>query len=204
MVSLLLATNNPDKIREIQAILDGLHIELRLLAPADIGLHIDVIEDGKTYAENAAKKATAFSRAAMMPALADDSGLEVAALNGAPGINSHRYAPNFNATDADRRKYLLQNLEGKTRPWLARFYCVVAIAAPHLKKIEYGVGEVRGLIIPDERGTGGFMIPSSLFPNKLKPWRSSIWKKKTQFHTVRVPFAPQSRSSRLFNYPNLC
>jgi XTP/dITP diphosphohydrolase len=169
MVSLLLATNNPDKIREIQAILDGLHIELRLLAPADIGLHIDVIEDGKTYAENAAKKATAFSRAAMMPALADDSGLEVAALNGAPGINSHRYAPNFNATDADRRKYLLQNLEGKTRPWLARFYCVVAIAAPHLKKIEYGVGEVRGLIIPDERGTGGFGYdPIFFIPEQAK------------------------------------
>jgi XTP/dITP diphosphohydrolase len=115
-----------------------------------------VVEDGKTYAENAAKKAVAFSRAAMMPALADDSGLEVATLNGAPGIHSHRYAPYPNASDADRRKFLLQNLAGKPRPWLARFYCVIAIAAPHFKKVEYGVGEVRGLIIPEERGTGGF------------------------------------------------
>ncbi|MDO9128586.1 MAG: non-canonical purine NTP pyrophosphatase, partial [Anaerolineales bacterium] len=88
MPRLLLATNNPGKVREIQALLNDLEVELFL--PADIGLELHVVEDGQTYAENAARKALAFARASGMTALGDDSGLEVDALGGKPGLYSQR------------------------------------------------------------------------------------------------------------------
>ena len=90
MNKLLLATNNQGKLRELRAILDELPIEL--VTPADISLDLDVPEDGSTYAENATKKAVAFQRASGLACLADDSGLEVDALDGAPGLYSARYS----------------------------------------------------------------------------------------------------------------
>ncbi len=153
MTKLLIATQNRGKLREIQAILSDLQITL--LTPADLGLQLDVVEDGKTYAENAAKKALAYAQAGGLPALGDDSGLEVEALNGAPGIFSARYSPKPGATDADRRAYLLQNLSGKPRPWKARFYATVAIATPQ-GRVHLANGECPGEIIPEERGTNGF------------------------------------------------
>jgi XTP/dITP diphosphohydrolase len=150
---LLIATNNKGKVREIQAILQDLDLELVL--PADLSLELEVEEDGQTYAENATKKALAFSEASGLTALADDSGLEVDALDGAPGLHSARYAPLPNATDADRRAILLLNLSRKPRPWAARFRATVAIASPGR-----GVWTVEGIcpgeIIPEERGMGGF------------------------------------------------
>jgi XTP/dITP diphosphohydrolase len=94
---LLIATNNKGKVREIQAILGGpdIGLDIELVTPADIGLELDVEEDGQTYAENAIKKALAFSEASGLTALADDSGLEVDALDGAPGLYSARYGPPF-------------------------------------------------------------------------------------------------------------
>lgn len=160
-MKLLLATNNPGKLRELRAILADLHLEL--LAPADLGLDLDVPEDGATYAENAVKKALAFHRASGLLCLADDSGLEVDALDGAPGLHSKRYAPNLHATDADRRAVLLQNLAGKPRPWTARFRATVAVAGPALREVEGSSGRVEwvegiceGQVIPEERGAGGF------------------------------------------------
>jgi XTP/dITP diphosphohydrolase len=105
---LLIATNNKGKLEEIQAILKDLEVEL--LSPINLGLELDVEEDGQTYAENATKKALAFSQASGLAALADDSGLEVDALDGAPGLHSARYSTLPNATDADRRATLLLNL----------------------------------------------------------------------------------------------
>jgi XTP/dITP diphosphohydrolase len=153
MALLLLATTNPGKLLEMQALLAGLPLELAL--PSRFGIDLDVVEDGETYAENAAKKALAFSRAANLPALADDSGLEVDALNGEPGLRSHRYAPIPNASDADRRTYLLSCLKEKPRPWQAHFHCTVAIATP-AGELFYAGGDCPGEIIPEERGSNGF------------------------------------------------
>jgi XTP/dITP diphosphohydrolase len=150
---LLIATNNQGKVREIRAILQDLDIEL--VTPADLGLELDVEEDGQTYAENANKKALAFSSASGLTALADDSGLEVDALEGAPGLHSARYAPLPNATDADRRAILLLNLSRNPRPWVARFRATVAIASPG-RGVRTVEGVCPGEIIPEERGEGGF------------------------------------------------
>ncbi|NOY98819.1 MAG: RdgB/HAM1 family non-canonical purine NTP pyrophosphatase [Chloroflexi bacterium] len=153
MLTLLIATGNRGKFLEIRALLADMEIDL--LAPADLDLDLHVVEDGQTYAENAAKKANAFARASGLIALADDSGLEVDALNGAPGLHSARYAPQPDATDADRRAYLLQNLSGKPRPWKARFRATIAISVPG-GGIHFAEGICDGEIIPDERGSGGF------------------------------------------------
>jgi len=164
---LLIATNNKGKLTEIRAILRDLEVEL--LSPANLGLELDVEEDGQTYAENAAKKALAFSQASGLLSLADDSGLEVDALGGAPGLYSARYSPppsppvfledggrvRGGATDKDRRAYLLKNLNGIPRPWRARFRATVAVAGPG-RSVQLAEGICLGEIIPDERGTGGF------------------------------------------------
>jgi XTP/dITP diphosphohydrolase len=153
MPKLLLATNNRGKVREMQALLGGTGVEL--LLPEEIGLELHITEEGQTYAENAARKALAFARASGRIALGDDSGLEVDALDGKPGLHSHRFAPWPNASDADRRAYLLQQLQGKPRPWTARFRATVAVATPG-GEVRYAVGECEGEIIPEERGTNGF------------------------------------------------
>jgi XTP/dITP diphosphohydrolase len=164
---LLIATNNKGKLREIQAVLQDL--ELELVSPADLGLDLDVEEDGQTYAENATKKALAFCQASGLTSLADDSGLEVDALGGEPGLHSKRYGPppsppiffenggrvRGGLTDADRRAYLLKNLNGKPRPWTARFRATVAIAGPG-RSVKLAEGTCPGQIVPEERGTGGF------------------------------------------------
>lgn len=150
MPSLLLATNNKDKIIELQDLLKDLN--LQLLTPADINLDLDVIEDGLTYAENAAKKALAFAQASGLISLADDSGLEVDALNGEPGLYSARYGSiDGNKLSAvERRKYLLGKLQHHPRPWSARFKATIAIAAPaHVtlpKKHRDDVSETKGLL----------------------------------------------------------
>ena len=153
MLKILLATANRGKLHEIQALLAGL--PLRLLIPADLGLSLQVAETGDSYAVNAALKATAFARLAGMLALADDSGLEVDALGGLPGVRSARFSPLPGATDADRRSYLLEQLAGKPRPWAAHFHCTVALAEAD-GEITYFEGDCPGEIIPAERGTNGF------------------------------------------------
>ncbi|HEY5571391.1 MAG TPA: RdgB/HAM1 family non-canonical purine NTP pyrophosphatase [Anaerolineales bacterium] len=161
--SLLLASTNPGKLREMRALLKDLKV--RLLSPKDLSLDIEVEETGATYAENAARKARAFSLRSGLVSLADDSGLEVDALGGAPGLYSARYAPHPGATDADRRAYLLQQLQDQPRPWSARFRCTVAIALPS-GEVHFTEGVCPGEIIPEERGRGGFgydpvfLIPS--------------------------------------------
>jgi len=153
MPTLLLATNNPGKLEEMRSLLAGLPVEL--VTPAQVGLNFEVLEDGQTYAENAARKALAFNRASRLATLADDSGLEVDALGGQPGLRSHRFAPWPDATDADRRAYLLQQLQGRPRPWTAHFHCTIAIVTRDGTVI-YADGECPGEIIPDERGSNGF------------------------------------------------
>lgn len=164
MASLLIATNNKDKIEELQDLLKDLEIEL--VTPADINLELDVIEDGLTYAENAAKKALAFAQASGLVSLADDSGLEVDALDGAPGLHSARYGSTDGSklTYAERRKLLIHNLQNHPRPWTARFKATIAIARPNYE-LQITEGSCKGEIIPEERGTGGFGYdPIFLFP----------------------------------------
>ncbi|MFZ5881889.1 MAG: RdgB/HAM1 family non-canonical purine NTP pyrophosphatase [Chloroflexota bacterium] len=150
---LLIATNNQGKVIELQEILADLPVEL--VTPAQIGLVLDVVEDGSTYAENASKKALAFAQASGLCSLADDSGLEVDALGGAPGLYSARYSPKPGAKDADRRAYLLENLQGRPRPWTAHFHATIAIATPQ-GGLYFAEGDCPGEIIPEERGMGGF------------------------------------------------
>jgi len=88
-------------------------IGIELITPADINLDLEIEEDGATYVENAVKKASAFAKASRLISLADDSGLEVDALDGAPGLYSKRYSPKPNASDADRRIYMIGKSQGK-------------------------------------------------------------------------------------------
>ena len=155
MKQLLIATNNNGKIQELQDLLQDTRVEL--VTPAQVNLDLDVIEDGQTYAENATKKAVAFAQASGLISLADDSGLEVDALDGAPGLYSARYGSpdGGKLSDAERRAFLIQNLQVKPRPWTARFHATIAVAVPN-GEAHLAEGFCEGEIIPDERGTGGF------------------------------------------------
>ncbi|HWO93781.1 MAG TPA: RdgB/HAM1 family non-canonical purine NTP pyrophosphatase [Dehalococcoidia bacterium] len=154
--TLLLATNNAGKQREFRELLADCGWEL--VVPAALRITLDAEENGRTYAENATIKAVAAAKAAKIPALADDSGLEVDALHGAPGLFSERYA-GPGATDADRRAKLLRELERVPEPSrTARFRCAIAIAVPEGSAVHVSVheGEVQGVILMHERGEGGF------------------------------------------------
>jgi len=151
---ILLATNNSGKIDELQKIL-GFLSGIELISPAELGLDLKVEESGSTYLENAQIKAEAFSKASGMISLADDSGLEVDALNGAPGLYSARFSPKKGANDKDRRDHLLEKLSDHDRPWKAHFTAAVVVAIPEKLPI-IGTGECYGEIVPDEIGGGGF------------------------------------------------
>lgn len=164
MNRLLIATNNQGKVLELQELLAGSGIEF--VTPAQINLQLDVVEDGSTYQENAGKKAIAFAQASGLISLADDSGLEVDALGGAPGLYSARYSPKPGANDKDRRDFLLDNLKDKPRPWTAHFHATIAVAKPN-GEIEFAEGNCYGEIIPEERGTGGFGYDPIFFMTDL-------------------------------------
>jgi XTP/dITP diphosphohydrolase len=149
----LIASSNKGKLAEIMNLLQDVPFEAVL--PADIGLILEVEEDGLTYAENALKKALAYCAASGLVTLADDSGLEVAALDGKPGLHSARFSGKPGATDADRRAYLLEQLKGHPRPWPAAFRSTVVIALPDGQAYTLD-GECQGQIIPQERGSNGF------------------------------------------------
>ena len=153
MTILLLASSNPGKLHEMQALLKGFPVELR--TPSQIGLILQVDEPEPTYAQNAARKAQAYARASGLLTLADDSGLEVDLLGGLPGIRSARYTQQPGATDADRRAYLLTQLKDHPRPWMAHFHCSVALASAS-GELRFAGGDCYGEIIPTERGDHGF------------------------------------------------
>ena len=150
---LLVATRNPGKAREYQEILAGLALEVTYL---DVeGITLEVEETGASFTENAVQKARAYARASGMWTWADDSGLEVDALNGGPGIYSARYA-GPDASDVDRRRKLLNALAGQ--PWkqrTARFRCVVALATPQ-GEVRTAEGICEGIIAFGPAGDNGF------------------------------------------------
>ena len=149
---LLIATTNPGKWREFAELLAGL--PARLVSPADMHITEAVEETGQNYAANARLKAEALARRSGLVTLGDDSGLEVAALGGRPGLYSARYA-GPGASDADRREKLLQELSQLPAPRPARFVCAAAVARPGGAVREFE-GECLGEIAFEARGAGGF------------------------------------------------
>lgn len=197
MSKLLIATNNQGKVRELQELLTGSGIEF--VTPAQIDLQIDVEEDGSTYQENAGKKAIAFAKASGLISLADDSGLEVEALGGAPGLYSARYSPKPGANDKDRRDFLLSNLQDKPRPWKAHFHATIAVANP-TGEVEFTDGNCYGEIIPEERGSGGFGYDPIFFMPELGKTMSELdmSEKNRLSHRARAVIAAMPILKRIF------
>ncbi len=153
MPKLLLATFNPGKASEYRILLDGLGYEITTLA--EQGITEAVTESGNSYEQNARLKAIAYAKVSQLTALADDSGLEVDALGGQPGINSARFAGNA-ATDIDKVRLLLDRLSGIPRERrTARFKCAIAIATPE-GRCQICAGECPGIIALEPRGENGF------------------------------------------------
>lgn len=141
---LVIATGNTGKLREYRELLADTGFEL-------VAFDSGVEEVGETYAENARLKAETATARSGLPALGDDSGVEVEALGGFPGLRSARLGP----TQEARTTELLGRLEGKRRPWKARFVCVIALATPK-QPTQFFEGECRGEIVPEWRGEAGF------------------------------------------------
>ncbi len=170
-IKLLLATNNQGKVHEYKDLLQGIRLEI--VTPDQVGLHLNVAETGSTFAENACLKAVAFSQASGLLTLADDSGLEVDALNGEPGVLSSRYAGE-NATDEDKINYLLARLQDV--PWekrTAHFRCIIALAFPD-GKVEFCSGECYGIILREAQGHGGFGYDPVFYFPELKQTLAEI------------------------------
>jgi XTP/dITP diphosphohydrolase len=148
---LVVATNNPGKILEIREILKSLPCDVLPVSVFDPEFYVK--EDGTTYAENAVKKAKQAASYTNHIAIADDSGLEVDALDGAPGIYSARFG-GAHLSQAEKNALLLHKLTGVTKR-TARFRCVIAVVSPE-GRIETAEGICEGLIGTEERGTGGF------------------------------------------------
>lgn len=152
MVSMIvLATRNANKVREFREILKDFQVELKSLD--DFGPIPEAIEDGETFDDNAYKKAHHTAKILGIPAIADDSGLVVDALDGAPGVYSARYAGE-NATDEENCAKLLQEMAGKSDR-TAHFTCVLSIAVPSGPALTYEAS-CTGTILEEKRGDNGF------------------------------------------------
>ncbi|MGE3075267.1 MAG: RdgB/HAM1 family non-canonical purine NTP pyrophosphatase [Dehalococcoidia bacterium] len=151
---ILLATNNPGKVREFRRLIADARLEV--VTPAEVGISLDVDETGSTYAENATLKARAFAEAGNCLALADDSGIEVDALEGRPGLYSARYG-GAGLDDEGRTALLLTELDGVAPPHrTARYRAVVALAWPDRESVELFEGIQEGTVGFAPEGSGGF------------------------------------------------
>ena len=160
----VLATHNAGKLAEMKAILSGLGVEV--ISPAEAGADVEVEETGSTFAENAMLKAKAVCAAAGLPAIADDSGLCVDALNGGPGVYSARYGGE-DLDDRGRYMLLLSGMRGQTTR-AAHFSCAVACAFPNGDTLT-AEGRCDGAIAFAPMGDGGFGYdPVFLVPEKGK------------------------------------
>ncbi len=154
MISLVLATRNRHKVEELSAMLSELPVSI--LSFHDFPDMPDVVEDGATLTENAIKKASAVASFTGLPSLADDTGLEVDALGGAPGVRSARFAGEAANWEENNRKLLsdLNGVEGSARA--AAFRCVVALAVQGDEEVRTVEGVTHGVILDAPRGRGGF------------------------------------------------
>ena len=163
MVSIIvLATTNANKLKEFREMVKDFPVEIRSLA--DFGPIPPVIEDGATFDDNAYKKAHQTARVLGLPTIADDSGLVVEALDGAPGVYSARYAGE-GATDADNCTKLLESLKGISNR-KAAFQCVLSVAVPSGPALTYE-GRCEGIIIDERRGNSGFGYDQIFFHEGL-------------------------------------
>lgn len=165
-MDIVLATRNRKKAEELRRILDGLGVTI--LTVADFPSCPEVVEDSDTFEGNAVKKAVAAAGCTNLPALADDSGLEVDALNGAPGVRSARYAGE-GADDAANTAKLLQELESVPEGARgARFVCCIALALPdapqHKARVVTFTGAAEGRIGREARGGRGFGYDPVFYP----------------------------------------
>ena len=152
-MDLLFATTNKNKIKEIKGILSD--CDINVLTLNDVGIDIEVEEDGTTFVENAKIKALAYAREAGMPALADDSGLEVDYLDKAPGVYSSRFLGEDTSYDV-KNQYIIERLKGVTgKDRSARFVCAMALAKPDGDAIT-AIGTIEGIISESIAGTNGF------------------------------------------------
>ncbi|WP_052888341.1 XTP/dITP diphosphatase [Thermogemmatispora carboxidivorans] len=150
---LLLATSNGAKLEELRTLFSDL--PFHVVSPVDIGLRLEVEETGQTFRENAELKARAYAKASGLLALADDSGLEIDALGGAPGVYSARFMGQETPYE-ERFRFILQRLQGlPPEQRTARFRCCIAIAEPwgYCRTVE---GVVEGQIAEEPRGSNGF------------------------------------------------
>ncbi len=182
-MQLLIATHNEGKAQEYEQLLGGL--PLQLSRPDDLGLDLNVKESGDTYSHNARLKALAYAHASGLLTLADDSGLEVDALDGAPGVRSARYAP---GQDQDRITALLAALAREPdKPRSARFRCVIVLASPEGQTWEVQ-GVCQGVIRDERRGEGGFGYdPIFYLPDKGRTMAELTPKEKNRLsHRARA------------------
>ena len=165
MIELVVASTSCGKIREIRDALSRL--DIALLSLADVGWSDEIPETGATFEENAALKAEAVAGATDRLVLADDSGLEVDALGGGPGVYSTRFAgPGTTAQERNRELVRRLRATGTAPPWPAQYRCVLALAGPDLPTRTFE-GLCRGAIVPEPRGTGGFGYdPIFLLPDR--------------------------------------
>jgi len=164
LISIVIATRNKGKTAEIREMLKGFPVNIKNLD--DFGPIPEIEEDGDTFDENAYKKASVTARILGIPALADDSGLLVESLDGAPGVHSARYAGE-KATDKQRGEKLLGEMKGKTNR-KAAFECVISIAVPSGPALTYEA-RCEGLITEEPAGQNGFGYdPVFFFPELNK------------------------------------
>lgn len=161
---IVLASNNKGKIREIEDLLSDLNVEV--ISQREAGFNEEVEETGTTFEENARIKASAAYQRLGIAVIADDSGLEVDALNGEPGIYSARYTGNHEDSDADRCAFLLKKMDGLNNR-KARFVCAVCCILPDATEIN-ARGVCEGQIILESRGTSGFGYDPIFQPDGFK------------------------------------
>jgi len=195
---LVIATRNEGKLREFKSLLAG--TGWRILGLREIGAGVDPEETGATFEENARQKAVACSRVMEDPVLADDSGLEVFALGGRPGILSARHAGE-NATDAQRIQKLLRELDQTRGERGARFVCALALARQGRPILEVQ-GECRGVIAHKPRGDRGFGYdPVFFFPQLGRTYAELGEEEKNAYshrgHAVRLLLARLEERSEL-------
>ncbi|MCI8910169.1 MAG: XTP/dITP diphosphatase [Oscillibacter sp.] len=172
----VLATRNAGKLREMAHILEALGIEV--VSPQDLGLDLEVEETGETFAENAMLKARAVCAAARLPAIADDSGLCVDALNGGPGVYSARYGGE-GLDDTGRYRLLLNSMKGQTTR-AARFDCAIACVFPNGDELT-AEGTCPGTIAFAPMGEGGFGYDPIFFvPEKAKTFSQLTEEEKAE------------------------
>lgn len=204
MSDLLLATANRGKQRELSRLLHGL--PGRVILPQELGLDLEVPEPHDTYAENAAAKASAYCSASGLPSLADDSGLEVAALDWGPGARSARHG---GPAVEDRAALILEMLDGATDR-RARMVCWLALAVPGVApdgtprspRVELFSGVIDGAIADEQRGSGGFGYdPIFLLPSGATTAELPEGEKDAISHRGRAVAAALPRLRELVGTP---